>query len=378
MKKIPYNHISVLLMPTDYCNMNCVYCFNSRRVNQKSKIMSKETLKKIFESVIPYYDEIRFIWHGGEPVSMGMDFYKYAVELQKEVNTKGALIENSIQSNLTLLDDELISFFIENKFKIGGSFDGTQNEKTRHNTERILSGRKKVVEAGGSVGFICVVQSENIDNLIEDYEWFKQNGINYTLNQYMSDSHQSHDKLSVEPEYFAKKICELFDYWLYDTKCNIRISYFNDFVNFVLFKKKSLCCYNSCLGKHIGIQYDGTIFNCNRDFPEEYSYGNIYDYSDIHECFESEGFDNLVRAAVLRRDYCKENCPIFDFCSGGCNSVALMGGDISKSNEQVCKSLILIYQHIERTLKICIAEGKEYCDKLNPHVSKSILNYLDK
>ena len=327
MKRFPYKHISVLIMPTDYCNMNCVYCFNGRKEYYKNKVMTLETLNKIYSITIPYYEKVNFIWHGGEPLSMGIEFYKKAVLMQKEINKNGAIIENSIQSNLTLFDDELATFFVENNFRVGGSFDGIKNEETRHNTEKILAGRDVMIRNGGRVGFICVVQNKNINCLIDDYEWFNSRGINYTINPYLCAPPYEKDVLFVSAKQYSQKVCELFDYWFADKRCKIHISYFEEFVNYIIFGKKTLCCYNSCLGKHIGIHYNGEIYNCNRDFPLEYSFGNVYDYSDIHECFDSTGFQLLVKHAVERRNYCKEHCEIYEFCAGGCNSSALVGGD---------------------------------------------------
>lgn len=104
----PYKHISVLVMPTDHCNMNCVYCFNGRRTIQGEQLMSEETLTKMFEIIIPAYPEIRFIWHGGEPLLMGKEFYERMLEIQRRINTRGAKIKNSIQSNLTLMTNKIL------------------------------------------------------------------------------------------------------------------------------------------------------------------------------------------------------------------------------------------------------------------------------
>lgn len=338
--------------------------------------MSFDTLRKIFSATIPYYDEVRFIWHGGEPTSMGKAFYKEVIRLQKEINKNNTKITNSIQSNLTLLDCGFAKFLIENGFKIGSSFDGTKNDLTRFNSQKILDGRKIVTDNGGRVGFICVVQRKNIDNLIEDYEWFKKNHINYTLNQYMATPPYENDELFVPTEHYIKRICELYDYWAKDVGCNINISYFEDFIDYHLFGKKYLCCYNSCLGKHIGVQYNGDIYNCNRDFPKEYSFGNIHDYTDIHQCFESAGFENLVKKAVERRNYCKENCEIYDFCNGGCNSTSLMGGDISRGNKYVCDTIIAVYKHIEKSLNTLKAQPEEtWKTTLNPKLCEKLMKY---
>lgn len=378
MKKFPYQHISVLILPTDYCNMNCVYCFNSRKTNSSCRKMEIETVKKIFSTVIPYYKEINFIWHGGEPMAMGKAFYEEALKLQKEINVNNAKIENSIQSNLTLLDEELADFFIDNKFEFGSSFDGTQNELTRHCSKKILAGRDILVGKGKKTGFICVVQSKNVDYLIEDYEWFKSQNINYTINQYLTSSPYEEDDLFVPAEYYISKVCELFDYWAKDSACNINISYFDELVDYILFKKKKLCCYNSCLGKYIGIQHDGTIYVCNRDFPNNYCLGNIFDYNDIRECFGSNGFNLILKDAVIRRNKCKNNCTIYDFCEGGCNSVALAGGSVAKSNSYFCKTLSSIYKHVENNLMYWIEYGENFLPtNLNPSLSKRIIKYKE-
>ena len=352
--------------------MNCVYCFNNRRTHEKKKVMTIDTVKKVFSSTIPYYKKIKFIWHGGEPLSMGIDFYKEIINLQKSMNKYGTEITNSIQSNLTLLDEEFASFLVSNNFKIGGSFDGTTNELTRHNTAKILSGRDFILNAGGSVGFICVVQSKNVDYLIEDYCWFKEHKINYTINPYLSDLNYENDELFVPSEHYIKRICSFFDFWQKDKECNINISFFNDYIDYILFGIKKLCCYNSCLGKHVGIHYNGDIYNCNRNFSEDLCYGNIYDCNDIRECFNSPGFEAMLKHAITRRNWCKDNCEIYDFCSGGCNSCSQASGNLSKINPYVCDITQSVYNHIEKRLKEITIND---LDNINPYLSDKIRKY---
>ncbi len=373
MGEIPYRHISVLIMPTDYCNMNCVYCFNSERTCGEKIVMTDDVLEHIFHITIPFYSDVRFIWHGGEPLSVGRKFYERVIELQKKENVNGALIRNSIQTNLTLLDEEYAKFLIKNGFRIGSSFDGTTNEKTRHNSEKILNGHEILKRCGGRNGFICVVQKNNIDHLIEDYEWFKKKGINYSLNHYLADSRKE-DPLAVPLEHYVQRMCEFFDYWLRDTTCNIAVSYFENYIKYMLKGYKDLCCFNSCMGKHIGIHYDGTIYGCNRDFPKEYSFGNVMDYKDIHECFDSAGFQRLLQSAIKRRTSCKEKCEIFDFCAGGCNSVALVGGNLEEGNEYICSIRRQIYNYIaEKLVPLRTLKMEELKKQINPHMIKYLV-----
>ena len=367
LSKFPFQHIGVLIMPTDSCNMNCVYCFNGRRKDGDQKVMSEETLTRIFDIVIPYYSDIRFVWHGGEPLLMGKAFYENALRLQEKANVNGACIVNSVQTNLSLMDSELAEFFVKNEFRIGSSFDGCTNEMTRHNSQRILDGHKTLKNAGGHNGFICVVQKNNIDHLIEDYEWFKENDVGYSLNQYLTSPPYENDPLFVPEEQYINRVCEFFDYWMYDTTCNIRVSYFDYLLKYILLNIKELCTYNSCMGKHIGVHYDGKIYGCNRDFPEEYCFGSVFDYSDIRECFESKGFQSLLSAAITRRTRCREKCELYDFCTGGCNSCAIEGGDIFKPNEYVCSTTIPVYKYIKESVEPWRnTSHEERVSKLNP------------
>ena len=357
-------------MPTFQCNMNCVYCFNGKHTTiQSSQQMSEETLTRLFEIVIPYYSDIRFIWHGGEPLLMGKGFFERMLDIQRSFNTQGAIIKNSIQSNLTLMTNDMAEFLVSNGFHIGSSFDGTTNEETRHNSSRILSGFDAVKNAGGHNGFICVVQSRNIDHLIEDYEWFKKHGIGYTLNQYLSSLPHDQDPLFVSAEKYVSRICELFDYWMQDTTCNIGVSNFEVFLDYLLLNKKYLCTYNSCMGKHVGVHFDGKIYGCNRAFPNEYCFGSVYDYSDIRQCFFSDGFNNLLKNAIERRTYCKKNCDCFDFCAGGCNSWALAGGNVARPNEYFCTTMVPVYKHVKHRIKSIIGVPiEQLVEKWNPYL----------
>ena len=149
----PCRHIYVLIMPTDFCNMNCIYCFNSHRTKDRDNCINFDTLERIYSIIFPFYSEVRFIWHGDEPLSMGIDFYKIALNLQNKVNRFGVEVTNSIQSNLTLIDDQMAAFLVERGIRVSGSFDGSASEQNRYNTNLILKGYKTLKKAGGHCGF---------------------------------------------------------------------------------------------------------------------------------------------------------------------------------------------------------------------------------
>lgn len=341
-----FEHINILILPTDACNMNCVYCFH-KPYSKDVERMSLNTVKRILEITTPYYKKINLIWHGGEPLIMGLDFYKDVIHLQKKYKSK---INNSIQSNLTLMTDEFADFIIHNKISISSSFDGICNDELRGNSDKILTGRRLILDKGGKCGFIMVVSSKNINYLIESYSFFKNLSTGFSLNLYVSFKDDINKELKLDKSITIHKLCELFDYWATDTANPVSISYFNEILNYILLRKKSLCSYTSCLGRWIGIRHDGTITPCNRYFPSEFNFGNVYEYQDIGDAFNSNGFINMLNVSIERRNKCK-TCDIFDFCSGGCNNVALNENGISNNKGMTCDILLAVYKYIESYVK---------------------------
>lgn len=358
-------HLSILIMPTDICNMNCVYCFHNSH-HEKLGRMSLDTLKQLYDITLNEYEQVTFIWHGGEPLVMGLSFFQKAIEMQK--NYKNVKIHNRMQSNLTLLTDEFADFLSANHIGVGTSMDGVLNDQLRGNTQTVLNNREKMLNRGQHCGFIMVLSKANIDTLIQSYEMYKSLSANYNMNPYVSTPTEQNAQLLLNAEHTIEKLIEFYEYWKKDLSCNIEVGYFERIIRHILFGEKSVCKYNSCLGKWMGIRYNGDIVPCNRYFPHEYSYGNVWDYNHISEAFDSEGFKKLLSEAIERRKKCA-NCPIFNFCSGGCNNVALNENGISNHMGTSCKIAISVYQHIFKDIKC----QPILCNSNNPRI-KCLLN----
>ncbi len=361
--------LSVLIMPTEQCNMNCIYCFNGERKKNHSK-MSIDTYKRFLDITTPYVDQLTIIWHGGEPITMGLDFYKQAIEIQKEYPK--TTIKNRMQSNLSLLTDEWVEFLKENNISVGSSHDGGCNEETRGNSEKVISNVLKLKEKEMSHGVISVISNKNIDTMISDYLYFKGIGISYTPNLYVANAEDTDDSLTLDPAHAIKKFCELYDFWIHDLDTETHIRFFELYIDYVLRRTHNLCSLSSCLGHWMGLKYDGEIVPCNRSFPDEFSYGNIYNYDSIEQAFDSEGFRNILYLSIQRREKCKD-CIAYDMCVGGCNNVAYNQGGIDKNNGNHCLIFKGVYSyvvdHITKTL-----ESGNYSN-INPLIRKELEIY---
>ena len=362
--------INVLLMPTDVCNMNCVYCFHNN-YHVKQGRMTLETLQRIYDVIFASYSDVTMIWHGGEPLIMGEAFFRDAIEMQKSY--PGVHIVNRMQSNVTLMTETLAQFLFDKNVSIGTSFDGVENDVLRGETNRILAGREEVIKSGGSCGFIMVLSKKNIDTLIQSYELFKEMKVNYNINTYVSTTAINNDELELNPTYSSGRITEFFDYWVNDNTCNIHVDLFERLIRYFRTGEKRVCKYNSCLGKWVGIRYNGDIMPCNRFFPDEYKFGNVWEIEKLDEAFESKGFELLLRQAIERRYKCQK-CEIFSYCSGGCNNVALNENGVTNNGGVTCIITKNIFLYVKHWMEINIY-GKDswYRDIKNPMIKKMLL-----
>ena len=113
------------------CNLACTYCYYTEKAklyrDSPKHIMSESLLEKFIKEYIESQanDHILFTWLGGETLMRPLDFYQKVVRLQAQYG-RGRIIDNSIQTNGTLLTDSWCRFFKENYWLVGISIDGPQ------------------------------------------------------------------------------------------------------------------------------------------------------------------------------------------------------------------------------------------------------------
>ena len=124
-------HIFVL---NNACNMSCVYCQAKDDASMVPHYMSEDIARKSVDIALqsPARD-LSFEFQGGEPL-LNYDILKYVVRYTEE--HKGAKrISYNVVTNLTLLNEEMLSFFMEYNINICTSLDG---DKILHDTNRVL------------------------------------------------------------------------------------------------------------------------------------------------------------------------------------------------------------------------------------------------
>src|ERR1044072_7564962 len=123
--------VQFVLKVSKFCNLRCRYCYEFNDRDKRDR-MSREQIRTMYSTIQEYYEErhsidgqrseVHFIWHGGEPLLLEPSFYWDTFAVQREIFRDRALI-NSVQTNLTLLDEERIELLQNGFSSVGVSID---------------------------------------------------------------------------------------------------------------------------------------------------------------------------------------------------------------------------------------------------------------
>lgn len=337
--------INIIMKVTDACNLRCVYCYNSPHKYQ-ANTMDLHLIKILLDKVVDNYKEVHFIWHGGEPLLPGVEYYKKIFELQ-EYYIHNIEIINSIQTNATLITDEFAKLLHNKNVGIGVSYDGEVNESTRGKSYETLRGISILKKYEKRIPAIKVVLKEDLNQLINVYHHFNNLNIDLKLNHLFNCDLQNIRNHYTSDEYI-KSMKELFLYWINDKYCRIHLQPFE----YYLAMNKNLpnreCVNSSCLLTYLSMDYQGNIFPCSRFHEEEFCYGNIKNIKNINQIYDSEGFMNILKPTVLRRQQCMKMCKLYSFCQGGCSHDALLELDEVNSNFFSCTVFKRLFEFIQQ------------------------------
>lgn len=311
------SQINTLIKPTHNCNLRCAYCFHEK-YGYSDNLLEIDKLKKYIDLLSKKYHYINLVWHGGEPLMVPLSYYEEIYDFCKKQSSEFIY---SLQTNGTLLNQENIDFFRKNNTSIGLSFDGLSNECTRADTTKVLKNIKLLQDNGCYPGAVMVVNKNNVNNLIEEYKYFKSLNLGMKINPMFDDgAAKENNFLSIDPDEYIENFIKFFKFWANDTSCNINVSTCEELVNLVINEHSGVCTFNSCLGKWICFDSNGCLYPCDRLCTEEYKLGDITRMSSIDEAFENTNFLRLLQSSVDRRKECIDLCEYYRNCYGGCNA----------------------------------------------------------
>jgi uncharacterized protein len=336
------------------CNLNCDYCFylekqalfgGGKNCRMSDAVLSAYITKYITSQPTP---EVEFVWQGGEPTLLGIDFFTRAIELQKPFAKRKKLV-NSLQTNGTLLTDEWCTFLKQHNFLVGISIDGPQDIHDRYRRDRsgrgsfdkAMKGLKLLQKHGVQTNVMACVARDTAIKPLEVYHFFKAQGVEFiqfspiierlpddgscacglhlagpaSLNQ--KEPNTAVTEWTVFPDHYGDFLIALYEEWVRNDVGKVFVMNFEWALNAWLGNPSPVCIHASQCGRSLVIEHNGDIYACDHCVYPQYKLGNILsdDLLSMVDTSLQSGFGIAKETALPR--WCQD-CDVLAACRGGC------------------------------------------------------------
>lgn len=356
--------MEVIVKPTDACNGTCVYCAADGSL-EKRKRLPPERLADLFGFFRPWLaaDErrvLRFIWHGGEPLLCGPDYFRSVVAEERRVFGADVWrLRNTLQSNLTLADASWIPVLHDllRGETVGTSFDlvpGVRGLRSGEDlSDRWLRAVTLLRSAGIAIGLVYVVHRRSLDRAEDLHRWFANvdPAMRVRYNPLYPEGRAADGgagDLAITPAEYGRFLLDLADVWMRDGMRSAvmplaewRRAWRGD--------PGGLCCDSrgTCHDTHLGVDPDGTVHGCGRASDHgRHPLGNVF-RDPIAEVLERAPRGEMAtRGARLLSGPCRD-CRWWTLCHGGCPMMSwLDGGDFFRETPY-CESNRMVFERFE-------------------------------
>jgi len=316
------------------CNIGCEYCFYLSREQLFPRgepfRMTDATVWEHIRSVIGASrgPKVDFAWQGGEPTLMGLDFFRQAVAIQRELLPAGWTATNGLQTNGTLLTDAWCEFFKAEHFLVGLSMDGPAHLHDRYRVDKhgeptyaqVLRGLRLMQAHGVEHNILCVVNSANAAHPLEVYRFFQELGVTWLqfipLVERLGEGAAVSDR-SVGAAAFGSFLSTIFDEWVRADVGQRFVQIFEECLSVWVGRGASLCIFQETCGRALVLEHNGDLYACDHFVEPRYNLGNVH-FVSLAEILESPDLKQfgLDKRTTLPR-YCRE-CSVRFMCNGAC------------------------------------------------------------
>ena len=341
---------------THGCNLRCKYCFaDEGAYHARREFMSLEVAKKAIDFLIENSGNRKILetdFFGGEPL-LHKQFVRDVVEIAKEeiIFRRNKNVCFLLNTNGTLIDDDMMNFFVQEKFTVTVSIDGPQ--KVNDANRVFLNGRgsfRRIAEnierlKKGGVDFnLRATISPKSTRLLETFHFFESMEVPYsyafTIDSDIKDRSTTHfDANGIKA--IDKQLGEVMNFFTRKLM-NKETIYCNDFHRNINRLRTKSVRYQGCAAGRSSLIVD--------EAGEYYPCQNMLSHQDMSVGNVSEGIDNsrlqLFRSKEVSQLASCRQCWAKYLCGGSCEAERQLLGQESKDWKQKCKMIRLEWKHL--------------------------------
>jgi len=369
---------SLLVKPASAdCNLRCSYCFYLGHCEYYSEVPRHRMSAEVLEAMVRGYmatpqPTYQFGWQGGEPTLLGVDFFRRVVELQQRYGSSaarraaglpattpltgdgGVSVANGLQTNATLITDDLARLLAEYRFLTGVSLDGPQYLHDRYRLTAdgrgshadVLTGIRRLESQRAEFNILVLVSEANAREPAAVYHYLCDHG--WLYHQYIPcvevDPRGDPLPFSVAPEAWGEFLCGLFDGWYAADTRRVSIRLFDSVLALLVDGARTICPFGSNCCQYFVVEYNGDVYPCDFFVERPLRLGNV----------TTDAWDGLQQSPVYRsfgeqkahwHRRC-DDCQWQWICQGDCLKHRLCaGGGDPRRLSALCAGWQRFYEH---------------------------------
>ena len=296
---------SLLVKPAGAaCNLACDYCFYLDKASlykDAPQIMPKDVLERMIASYLELpFDSFSIVFQGGEPLLAELDFFRSAADSVRRHLKTGSSAHLAVQTNATLMTQELARFFADEGWLVGVSVDGPACIHDAHRRTpsgggsyaRAMRGISRLREAGAPFNVLCLVTPDNMERPAQIYRHLRDEvGARWMQFSILREH--------VSIAQWDGFLCGVLDAWTADGDAGrVFVGNIEAAVAYLRLGRADQCIFADRCDGHLVVERNGDVYPCDFFVSKETLLGNIME----------KGWTELRSSATARR-FAETKCP---------------------------------------------------------------------
>jgi uncharacterized protein len=311
-----------------HCNLRCRYCYEYPFLADRRRL-TLDQLEAMFRHIADAFvgssRRQDFVWHGGEPLLVRPSYYRAIGELQERtLGRVGVPFTNSVQTNLTVLSDEVLALMRDFFTHVGVSIDlfGDQRVDVRGRPAepRVLRNMQVLLDENIRFGCISVLSQVSVAHVERIQGFFEDLGVSFRLLPiYRTGFAGQLEPFALSDAEIVHAFKKVVDRW-FASESDIQVQPIHDYIVHVLRRLDGGNGWRRYYDKLAGevvliVDTDGRVFSNGDAYDAQRCHGNITEQSWA-ELRSSSGFMLALEETEARINATCSSCPFHGACSG--------------------------------------------------------------